>query len=125
MYEVSVCVNFRATHALPLGGGRMEEAHEHLWETTATFRSARLDGETGVAIDFLVVREALERIACRFDGRDLNLLDEFTGAATSAENLAACIAGELSDALPGEAALYRLAVTEAPGCSAAYYPGDP
>lgn len=123
-FEVSVCVTFRATHALPLGGGGMEEAHEHSWETTATFRSARLDNESGFVIDFLTVRDALEKVASQLDGRDLNTLDAFTGVTTSAENVAASIAGDLIGELTPEPALYRLAVTEAPGCIAAYYPGD-
>ncbi|MBC8373468.1 MAG: 6-carboxytetrahydropterin synthase [Planctomycetes bacterium] len=124
-FEVSVRASFRAAHALPLGGGGMEESHEHSWETTATFRSARLDSESGFVIDFLTVRDALGRIASRLDGRDLNTLDAFGGVTTSAENVAASIAGALMDDLTGEPALYRLAVTEAPGCVAAYYPGDP
>jgi len=103
----------------------MEETHEHSWETTATFRSMRLDNEAGFVIDFLTVRNALEQIASQLDGRDLNTLDAFTGLTRSAENVAAYIAGALIDSLPAEPALYRLSVTEAPGCTAAYYPGDP
>ena len=103
----------------------MEEAHEHSWETTATFRSTRLDSETGVVIDFLAVRDALGQIASQLDGLNLNTLDAFARATTSAENVAAYIATTLADRLPAPAALYRLAVTEAPGCTAAYYPGDP
>ena len=124
-YEVSVCVSFRAAHALPLGCGGMEETHEHSWETTATFRSASLDGEMGVVIDFLAVRDALDTIASELDDKDLNRLDAFAGATTSAENVAAYIAGALVGELPPAPALYRLAVTEAPGCIAAYYPNDP
>jgi 6-pyruvoyl-tetrahydropterin synthase len=124
-YEVSVCASFRATHALPLGSGGMEEAHEHSWDTTATFRSTRLDSETGVVIDFLAVRDALGKIASQLDGMDLNTLDEFADATTSAENVAARIAAALARELGAEPPLYRLAVTEAPGCSAAYYPGEP
>jgi len=124
-YEVSVSLSFRAAHALPLPAGGMEEAHEHSWETTATFRSARLDNEMGVVIDFLTVRDALGRIASGLDARDLNTLDAFAGTTTSAENLAAYIAGALAAELTAQPPLYRLSVTEAPGCSAAYYPGDP
>ncbi len=125
MYEVNVCVSFRAAHALPLGNGRMEESHQHSWETTATFRAARLDAEMGVVIDFLTVRDKLGQIASQLHDRDLNAIDAFAAATTSAENVAAWIAGALIAKLPPEPALYRLSVTEAPGCSAAYYPGDP
>lgn len=124
-YEVSVCMSFRASHALPLRGGGMEEAHEHSWDTTATFRGTRLDKEMGVVIDFLAVRDALETITSQLEGRDLNTLDAFADATTSAENVAARIAAALARELGADAALYRLAVTEAPGCTAAYYPSGP
>ena len=103
----------------------MEDAHEHSWDTTATFRSTRLDKEMGVVIDFLTVRDALGKIALQLDGMDLNTLDAFVDATTSVENVAACIGAALARELGAEASLYRLAITEAPGCSAAYYPGDP
>ncbi len=124
-YEVSVCVSFQASHALPLGDGRMEPSHVHTWETTATFRSAAIDNEMGVVIDFVAVRAALEKIASRLDAEDLNALDAFTPATTSAENVAAHIAAELQQTLPGAEGLYRVSVTEAPGCTAAYYPNNP
>ncbi|MCP4378573.1 MAG: 6-carboxytetrahydropterin synthase [bacterium] len=124
-FEVSVCRSFRAAHALPLGDGDMEESHEHNWETTATFRSRQLKGDMGVVIDFVAVSDAMEQILAKFDGKDLNSLDEFSDVTTSAENLAACIAEALSGKLMPENTLYRLSITEAPGCSAAYYPNDP
>ena len=124
-YEVSVTASFTAAHALPLGGGQMEESHEHSWEAAATFRGTRLDAEMGVVIDFLAVRDALEQVVSQLGGRDLNSLDEFSGSTTSAENVAAYIAAELTGKLAAAGELYRLAVTEAPGCIAAYYPGDP
>ena len=125
MYEVSVRVTFRAAHALPLACGGMEESHEHSWETTATFRSARLDNEMGVVIDFVAVRDAMGVIAAQLEGKDLNTLPAFSVSTTSAENVAAYIASALERGLYAAGALYRLSVTEAPGCTAAYYPGDP
>ena len=124
MYEVSVTATFNAAHGLPLGGGKMEESHEHLWETTATFRSRSIDNEMGVVIDFVVVKQALDAIASRLDGKNLNELDEFAGRTTSAENVAERIADFLLRELGDCTALYRVSVTEAPGCSAGYYPGD-
>ena len=123
-YEVSVRVSFRAAHALPLGGGAMEESHQHTWETTATFRSDNIDNEMGVVIDFLAVRDAMEAIASRFEGADLNALEAFSAITTSAENVAVHIARQLDRQLGPQATLYRLSVTEAPGCTAAYYPRE-
>ena len=123
-YEVSVRVSFSAAHAIPHGDGRMEKSHVHTWETTATFRSRSIDNEMGVVIDFLAVKTAMDAIASRLGGENLNDLDAFSAVTTSAENVAAHIAGELRRELPDQNLLYRLSVTEAPGCEAAYYPNE-
>jgi 6-pyruvoyl-tetrahydropterin synthase len=102
----------------------MEDPHEHTWETTATFRSADVDNEMGVVIDFVAVREAMDAIASSLDGTDLNAPDSLNLPTTSAENVARFFADELQHKLTGQGVLYRLSVTEAPGCQAAYYPGD-
>jgi len=124
-YEVNVSMSFRASHALPLPGGGIEEPHEHHWEVTATFRSGELDPQTGVVIDFLDVRAALDKITSPLNGRDLNTLDAFAGSSSSAERVARHLAEGLAAELPADCGPYRVSVTEAPGCSAAYYPGAP
>jgi 6-pyruvoyl-tetrahydropterin synthase len=79
----------------------------------------------GVVIDFITVRDALNTIASRFDGEDLNALCAFNERTTSAENVAQRIANSLMIELGAYETLYRVSVTEAPGCVAAYYPNDP
>ena len=56
---------------------------------------------------------------------DLNAIDIFAPATTSAENVAAHIAEQLQLRLGDTQGLYRVSVTEAPGCTAAFYPNDP
>ena len=130
-YEASVSCTFSAAHAIPAAFGRLEESHEHEWGVTATFRSPRLDEKLGVVIDFVAARKALEEIAASLDQTDLNTLDAFAEAPPSAEQVAKFFAEQLEivlwEQLGGEsenhAYLYRLAVTEAPNCTAAFY-GD-
>ncbi|MBT3200119.1 MAG: 6-carboxytetrahydropterin synthase [Phycisphaerales bacterium] len=121
-YEVSVSVNFSAAHALPLGEGKFEDPHQHTWRAEAAFRSDNIDNEMGVVIDFLEVQDAMDAIAAQLNDQDLNLLDAFNDATTSAENVAAWIACQLWMKLAGQGTLYRVSVTEAPGCTASYYP---
>jgi len=121
-YEVSVSASFDAAHALPLGSGRMEDSHTHRWETTATFRSDNINNEMGIVVDFVAVSEALEAIAGRLGGKNLNDLEAFAGKTTSAEHVAERIASELQRYPDLWVGLYRISVTEAPGCQAAYYP---
>jgi len=122
-YEATVEGVFKARHAVRTPGGAWEQPHEHLWAVAATFRSARLDPATGVVIDFVEVQGALASITAGLEGSDLNGIAAFAGGGASAERVAGHLAGLLAAALgKGGAKLYRLAVTEASGCSAAYYP---
>ena len=130
IYEASVQQAFTAHHALPLPAGGVEDSHKHTWLMTATFRARRLDETMAVAIDFVRVAEALQDIARDFESCDLNDRPEFVDGRSSAERVAEMVAHRLVDTLGDELAdptgegpwLYGVEVTEAPGCSAAFYP---
>ena len=125
IYEASVSRSFKASHALRMRNGRLEKSHEHLWCVTAVFRSRRLDEETGVVVDFVEVDSVLGAITEDLDGVDLNDLEAFSDGRPSAERLAGWLAGLLIERFPAGRGLYCLSVTEAPGCSAAFYPDRP
>lgn len=125
MYEISVDGRFRARHAIRLEDGSFEPAHEHLWGLAATFRSQKLDETMGVVIDFVRVREAMEAMAAELNGRDLNGMDAFPRSGPSAELVARYVAVRLGQILGADSVPYRVEVTEAAGCTAAYYPGGP
>ena len=68
----------------------------------------------------LIVKEALMVEPTETESkRDL---DAFADTAASAERVAEYLAGQLQKALGETARLYRVSVTEAPGCTAAFYP---
>lgn len=123
VYEASVEHAFNARHAVRLPNGSWEVPHSHLWRVTATFRAEDVDQVMGVVIDFLDVQRALEKIDERLQGEDLNKLPAFEGTSPSAERVAEHIAAQLGARLGPDCGLYRLKITEAPGCSAAFYPG--
>jgi len=125
MYEATVERSFRASHALCLPGGATEPAHEHTWCVTAVYRSQTLQEPMGVVIDFTVVAEALEAVAAACDGADLNALEAFSGVSPSAERVARWLARLLEERLGADGRLYRVTVSEAPGCRAAFYPAHP
>ncbi len=77
----------------------------------------------GIVIDFTEVQQALEHIASQLEGLDLNKLDAFKDASPSAERVAEYLAQRLGEQLGQTQLLYSLAVTEAPGCTASFYPG--
>lgn len=125
-YEVSVEHSFRAWHAIAMPDGSWENSHEHLWATTAVFRSRELDPARGVVIDFLDVMRAMTDVATRLEGRDLNKIEPLSagGAGASAERVAEYLARLLREAMGKDGdKLYCVSVTEAPGCRAAYFLG--
>ena len=132
VYEASVQQAFTANHALPLPAGGMEDPHKHTWLMTATFRARRLDETMAVAIDFVRVAEVLTALARDFESCDLNDRPEFIDGRPSAERVAEMVAGRLADELAAELTdpsgqgpwLHGVEVTEAPGCSAAFYPNE-
>jgi len=77
-----------------------------------------------VVIDFIEVDRAMEAVLEEFDGTDLNASPAFSGVSPSAERVAERIALELDRRLEADGTLYSVAVTEAPGCCGAYYPGE-
>ena len=125
MYEISVEGRFRARHAIRQEDGSFEPTHEHVWGVAATFRARKLDETTGVVIDFVQVREAMEAMAAELNGRDINAMDAFPGSGPSAELVARYVAVRLGQILGAGSVPYRVEVTEAAGCTAAYYPGGP
>jgi len=117
-FEVSVSASFRARHAVATPSGPLEPPHEHDWRVEAVYRADALDAD-GFVVDFLAARDALDAALTPLTGADLNgALD----APASAERLAAFIAAALTrhGLTP-----YRVAVEEAPGCRAAFYPAGP
>ena len=121
-YEISVDHSFKARHWLALPGGGREGPHEHTWRITATFRSQRLTEDTGVVLDFLDAKRALQTICGELDGADLNNMAAFAGGWPSAERLAQYIADRLAERAGMGELLARVRVAEAPGCSAAFCP---
>lgn len=121
-YEVTVERSFKASHALRLPDGGLEEPHEHTWSVTVAFRSDTLDEPMGVVVDFEQVDRVLRAIADDVEGADLGDLPALAGASPSAERVAEWLAGLLAERLDAGARLYSVTVTEAPGCRAAFYP---
>lgn len=118
-YEVSVEVRFAARHSVRLGDGSMEDSHEHDWRATAVFRAGQLD-ENGFVVDFVAVSGALREIAADLSGTDLNRVVPNGGSGASAERVAEHIARSLQCKWGQE--VYCVRLTEAPGCTAAFYP---
>ena len=122
-YEASVSRAFTANHSLRLPTGVPEEPHEHLWRVTAAFRAEKLQEPMGVVVDFTEVEAALDHIVQRLEGTNLNSLPFFADGRCSAERVAEFLCGEIARTI-ASCKPWRVSVTEAPGCSAAFYPDE-
>lgn len=119
-YLLRVREGFEAAHHLTSYKGRPEPVHGHSWTVEAALAADELDDE-GMAFDFVEVRDALRRLAARFDHRHVNEVPPFDAVSPTTERLARWFHDELAAALP-EAGLVEVTVWEGPACSATYRP---
>ncbi len=119
MFEVCVSVGFTATHHLRWADGTAEHPHAHTWGVKVKYAGAALD-ESGLLVDFEVVRARIQELVARFEGADLNALPAFSERNPSAENVAEHLASGLPNDLPNGVRLMWVEIEEAPGCTARY-----
>lgn len=126
MYEITIERTFAATHALRLPDGTMEDVHGHDWPVVVTVQAEQLDAMQTV-MDFHELERHLDAVIRPWGGKHLNDVEPFAGGRhnPSAEKVAWAIATALGTHLRGDARLTSVRVGEAPGCTAAYLPGDP
>jgi 6-pyruvoyltetrahydropterin/6-carboxytetrahydropterin synthase len=119
MFEISVEMNFFASHQLVLPDGSKESAHEHIWEVAAFVNSKKLNN-IGIVMDFRELRQMLEDITAPFDKKMLNNLEYFQKNNPSAENVAKFIFEKLEPLLPENVKLSGISVVEAPQSKAKF-----
>jgi len=111
VYRVELEARFEAAHQLRtlLGAGSaaepVEPLHGHGWRVRAVLETEELDAD-GIAVEFGRARAALERLAARFDHRNINELPPFDRLNPTTEALARYFLEELGTELarPGAAA---------------------
>lgn len=97
MYELTVQSLFDAAHFLPGYEGDCNNMHGHTWNIEATYRVPNTQqDDTGIAIDFKVLKGALNQILAQFDHRIINQVIPIP----TAENIAAYIYATLKTTFP-------------------------
>jgi len=94
MYEVTIIKSFSAAHLLAQIGGKCEELHGHNFKVEVTLAAPNLN-ESGLLIDFRIVKKWLNEILDQMDHKHLNELPYFAGLNPSAENIAKYIYGQM------------------------------
>lgn len=118
-YVLEVAAAFEAAHHLRSYRGAPEPVHGHSWKVVARLSAERLDGE-GIAFDFVAVRDALRRLAARFDHNDINTVPPFDVVSPTTERLAEWFHQELRRELGPDAPLDAVTVFEGPDASATF-----
>jgi 6-pyruvoyltetrahydropterin/6-carboxytetrahydropterin synthase len=98
MFEVSVEQTFAAGHALRNYKGRCENVHGHNFKVQVVIEGEELD-ETGLLVDFLDVKAAMQKIIDRLDHVFLNDIAPFDVKNPSAENIAEYFYQEMTQSL--------------------------
>lgn len=125
MYEIMVQESFSAAHRLRDYGGKCEGLHGHNWHVDVIVRSQGLN-ETGLAIDFRVLKEHTRSVLSALDHAFLNDLPEFQAINPSSENIARYIFERVSALLSGvPAKVARVNVWESDHACASYLGDDP
>ena len=121
MYRVTVSRSFSAVHRVRLADGRYETPHEHNWSVEVSYAGPELDA-TGMLVDFIEARRALDGITTQLQGADLNDCPLLSGLDPTAEHVARAIYDALARNGHQADLLEEVRVGEAPGCHAAFFP---
>jgi len=95
MYEVKIKADFSAAHNLKEVGGKCESLHGHNFKVEVSVESETLD-DSGMVIDFRLLKEKTRGLLESFDHRYLNELPCLQGMNPSAENVAFYLFHELA-----------------------------
>jgi 6-pyruvoyltetrahydropterin/6-carboxytetrahydropterin synthase len=122
MYQLFVEEHFDAAHYLPDYHGKCEKLHGHRFKVVARFEAAKLD-ESGLAYDFVQLKQHLREVLSRFDHTCLNEVSPLDKIGPSSENIAATIYNALHPRFAkSPVKLVTVEVWESPTAGAAYSP---
>ena len=121
MFELKIITHFAAAHQLRDFNGPCENLHGHNWKIEVYVASDVLN-ETGLVIDFAVIKEKTRAIIEELDHKFLNDLSPFKDCNPSSENIAKYIAERLSSGLNNTLLqVTRVAAWESEAACATYY----
>ncbi len=125
VYRLQVSSQFSSSHQLRNYGGKCEELHGHNFTVQAEVEGTRLQPDTGILIDFKVLKAKLSRVIEPLDHTHLNELPQFSALNPSSENLARHIYRELGKTLEDTGVRVRkVSVSEKESSTAVYMEGD-
>ena len=123
MYELKVVNRFAAAHQLKMVTEKCENLHGHNWKVELFVAGEKLQ-DSGVLMDFGIIKKRLGAIIDSLDHKFLNELPDFADANPSSETIARYIADAFTERIePGEGIFVsRVNVWESDDACAAYWP---
>jgi 6-pyruvoyltetrahydropterin/6-carboxytetrahydropterin synthase len=118
MYRLKVEAHFDAAHKLENYKGKCSQLHGHRWVVEAFVVGEELD-QTGLLVDFSVIKKKLEKIVAKLDHSYLNDIKEIGNP--TAENLSTYIFRKFNE-LPASVKLEKIRVWENPESYSEYLP---
>lgn len=121
MYEITVISHFSGAHRLRYLHGKCEELHGHNWKVEVSVVSNRL-GKEGMAIDFGILKQKVEKVLKSLDHTYLNDLPYFSGIEPSSENISKYIFDKVKRELKGRTVtLKKVTAWESETACATYF----
>lgn len=122
MYHISVEQHFDAAHFLRGYHGKCEALHGHRFRVVVKVTASQLD-DTGLAYDFVKLKQHLGDVISSFDHVCLNDVPPFDNINPSSENIAVAIYDRLQSRLAGAPVVIScVEVWESPQTGVAYSP---
>ncbi|MFW6052645.1 MAG: 6-carboxytetrahydropterin synthase QueD [Desulfosalsimonas sp.] len=123
MYELRVITRFAAAHQLKMVTEKCENLHGHNWKVELCVAGEELR-DSGVLMDFGIIKQRLGEIVETLDHRFLNELPEFERSNPSSEVIAKYIADAFSERISADENIFvsRVRVWESDDACASYCP---
>jgi 6-pyruvoyltetrahydropterin/6-carboxytetrahydropterin synthase len=121
MYEVKIVTQFAAAHRLENFNGKCEALHGHNWKVEVFLIGNSLN-QTGLLMDFGVVKARTKEVLEEIDHKYLNELAAFQDQNPSSENMARYLYERLGAILNHNGVkIHRVNVWESDTSCASYY----
>ena len=98
MFDIEIRRTFSAAHQLKGYDGDCRNMHGHNYTVTVTVLADKLN-EIGIALDFKLLKAAVDKVITPYDHHNLSEMEEFQAVNPTSEILAQTIYRKLADEL--------------------------
>lgn len=120
-WRLRVSGDFSSSHQLRNYGGKCESLHGHNFLVEVEVKGNEVDPDTGMLMDFKVLKERLGAVLDMLDHKHLNDLEWFRKVNPSSENLAKFVYENLKPTFQGERVTIEWVMVAEKNSSKAFY----